>query len=165
MLFRIYPHESKGNNSQLEKWQDKMHKTENCSKMFLRKWFLISKDIFNLYFNSFFFYILGNWDEGFKTCTSVLKIIQILFGRKFSQVQRVITRSFYHSCQHPLFICFKWWRKRQVGRRISFRKMIAKHLLRLWNTLQRISSFFLMYLACIFFQINYYRWHQQCFPQ
>lgn len=162
MLFRIYPHESKWNNSQLEKWQDKMHKTENCSKMFLRKWFLISKDIFNLYFNLFFFYILGNWDEGFKTCTSVLQIIQILFGGEFSQVQRVITRSFYHSCQHPLFMCSKWCRKRQAGRRISFRKMIAKHLLSLWNTL--VPSFW-MYLACIFFQINYYRWHQLCFAQ
>lgn len=147
MLFRIYPHESKGNNSQWEKWQDKMHKTENYSKMFLRKWFLISKDVFNLYFNSVFFYISGNWDEGFKACTSVLKIIQILFGGKFSQVQRVITRSFYHSCQHPPFMCFKWCRKRQVGRRISSRKTIPKHLLRLWNTLQHIGSLFLNVLG------------------
>lgn len=147
MLFRIYPHESKENNSQWEKWQDKMHKTENCSKMFLRKWFLISKDIFNLYFNSFFFYISGSWDEGFKACTSVLKIIQILFGGKFSQVQRVIMRSFYHSCQHPPFMCFKWCRKRQVGRRTESRKMIAKDLLRLWNTLRHTGSLFLNVLC------------------
>lgn len=158
MLFRIYPHESEGNNSQLEKWQDKMHKTENCSKMFLRKLFLISKDIFNLYFNSFFFYILGNWDESFKTCTSVLKIIQILFGGEFSQVQRVITKSFYHLYQH-LPMSFKWCRKRPAGRKISFRKIIAKHLLRLWNTLQHIGSYFLNVFGCIFFQLNYYRWH------
>lgn len=36
------------------KKHDKMHKTENCPKKSLRKLFLISKDIFNLYFNSFF---------------------------------------------------------------------------------------------------------------
>lgn len=154
MLFRIYPPESQKNNSQWGKWQDKMHKTENCSKMFLRKWFLISKDILNLYFNSFFFSISGSLDEGFKTCTSVLKIIQILSGGKFSQVQRVITRSFYHSCQHPVFVCFKWYRKRQAGR-ISSRKMIAQHLFRLWNTLHHIGSLFLNICSLHIVQSDY----------